>query len=63
MNRYRVLSRIGFGTFGEVYQAKDLSTGEIVALKTVARNKKQKEKTTDFQRELNSLLKLKHPNV
>lgn len=33
LSRYEKLEKIGNGTYGEVYKAKDLQTNEIVAMK------------------------------
>eukprot|EP00567_Pseudictyota_dubia_P008499 CAMPEP_0197443554 /NCGR_PEP_ID=MMETSP1175-20131217/9268_1 /TAXON_ID=1003142 /ORGANISM="Triceratium dubium, Strain CCMP147" /LENGTH=38 /DNA_ID= /DNA_START= /DNA_END= /DNA_ORIENTATION= len=35
MERYQKLEKIGEGTYGVVYKAKDRVTGEIIALKKI----------------------------
>lgn len=35
MERYQKLEKIGEGTYGVVYKAKDRVTGEVVALKKI----------------------------
>ena len=42
ISNFRIISRIGEGTFGQVYKGQDLATGEIVAVKKV---------WTDYERE------------
>ena len=42
---FEKLNRIGEGTYGIVYRAKDLKSGEIVALKKI-RMEREKEGTT-----------------
>ena len=33
MEKYKILKRLGDGTFGSVSQAKNIHTGEVVAIK------------------------------
>jgi serine/threonine protein kinase/tetratricopeptide (TPR) repeat protein len=58
---YEVVSLLGEGGMGVVYQAKHRETGELVALKTV------KSSTESFvqniRREINTLSRLKHPGI
>ncbi len=35
MEDYEILERIGGGTFADVFKAKEKSTGELVAIKTL----------------------------
>lgn len=35
MNKYEIINTIGNGSFGIVYKSKEISTGNIVALKVV----------------------------
>ncbi|KAK2958108.1 putative Cyclin-dependent kinase D-2 [Blattamonas nauphoetae] len=63
MNKYHVVSRLGYGTFGEVFKARELSTGRLVAIKTVFTGPPGKEDKTKYERELQSLLALDHKNV
>lgn len=62
MEKYKVMKKLGDGTFGSVSQAKNNSSGEIVAIK------KLKEKFMSWQNcidlpEIKSLVKLSHPNI
>ncbi|NVB82426.1 MAG: protein kinase [Kofleriaceae bacterium] len=59
---YRVLSRIGSGTMGQVYEAEDTSTGKHVALK-VLRKSHNKDLAARFLREGKTLALLSHPNI
>src|SRR5262245_30459407 len=59
---YRILSRIGSGTMGHVYEAEDVKNGKHVALK-VLRKSHQKELTARFVREGKTLALLSHQNI
>ena len=59
---YRVLSRIGSGTMGHVYDAEDVENGKHVALKVLHKSH-QKELTARFVREGKTLALLSHPNI
>jgi protein kinase len=62
MEKYKVVKKLGDGTFGSVSQAKHLQSGEIFAIK------KLKEKFFNWQNcldlpETRALVKLNHPNI
>lgn len=57
------LNRIGEGTYGIVYRAHDTKTDEIVALKKVRMDKERDGIPISSLREINLLLKLRHPNI
>lgn len=66
--RYRLLSQVGVGGFGEVYRALDMRHGErVVAIKQINLRglspQKTIEATDTFNRELHILSPLKHPNL
>ncbi|XP_032834830.1 cyclin-dependent kinase 10 isoform X1 [Petromyzon marinus] len=56
-------NRIGEGTYGIVYRARDTRSGEIVALKKVRMDKEKDGLPISSMREINLLLRLHHPNV
>jgi hypothetical protein len=64
LGRYRILSVVGKGGMGTVYEAEDPELRRTVALKvlppTVARDPKRLER---FKREARSVAALSHPNV
>ncbi|MFH4976742.1 hypothetical protein AB6A40_003451 [Gnathostoma spinigerum] len=65
VNEFEKLNRIGEGTYGIVYRAKDTKTEEIVALKKVRVDEKSEEEGFSISalREIHLLLVLKHKNV
>lgn len=60
-NRFELRRRIGAGGMGEVYEAYDRDTAEMVALKTLARA--DGETITRFKREFRALQSTSHPNL
>ena len=58
VSRYLKLSKIGEGTYGIVYKAKDVQTERIVALKKVRINPE-----IEVHIEKHCLSLLKHPNI
>ncbi|KAI8146378.1 kinase-like domain-containing protein [Fennellomyces sp. T-0311] len=64
-NQYAFLENIGGGAFGQVFRARDKTTRQIVAIKTVKHNSKRVEEATDYSlREYRSLSQLdRHPNI
>ncbi|CAN4085483.1 unnamed protein product [Withania somnifera] len=62
-NTFQKLDKIGQGTYSNVYKAKDLLTGKIVALKKVRFDTLEPESVKFMAREILVLKKLNHPNV
>ena len=71
VDRYEKMDKLGEGTYGVVYKAKDKVTGEVKELcniKIVAMKKIRLEKEDDGVpstaiREISLLKGLKHPNI
>lgn len=65
VNEFEKLNRVGEGTYGIVYRARDTKTGEIVALKKVRMDEKSEEDGISLSalREIHLLMKLKHKNI
>lgn len=55
--RFRYLDIVGNGTFGIVCRARDLDSGELVAIKTVYQDEGHQN------RELQIIKSLEHPNI
>ncbi|KAK0590807.1 hypothetical protein LWI29_031954 [Acer saccharum] len=62
-NTFEKLDKIGQGTYSNVYKARDLLTGKIVALKKVRFDNLEPESVKFMAREILVLSKLDHPNV
>nr|KJB19776.1 hypothetical protein B456_003G118400 [Gossypium raimondii] len=62
-NTFQKLDKIGQGTYSNVYKARDLLTGKIVALKKVRFDNLEPESLKFMAREILVLRKLDHPNV
>ncbi|MED6213911.1 hypothetical protein PIB30_098032 [Stylosanthes scabra] len=62
-NTFEKLAKIGQGTYSNVYKARDLLSGKIVALKKVRFDNLEPESVKFMAREILVLRKLDHPNV
>ncbi|KAK4395560.1 putative serine/threonine-protein kinase [Sesamum angolense] len=62
-NTFEKLDKIGQGTYSNVYKARDLITGKVVALKKVRFDNLEQETVRFMAREILVLKRLNHPNV
>lgn len=63
MERYQKMEKIGEGTYGIVYKAKDRVTGDIVALKKIRLEAEDEGIPSTAIREISLLKELQHPNI
>ena len=63
VSEFEKLNRIGEGTYGIVYRARDRQSNEIVALKKIRMNKEREGLPICSVREISLLLKLRHENI
>ncbi|KAK7604648.1 hypothetical protein V9T40_005834 [Parthenolecanium corni] len=63
VSEFEKLNRIGEGTYGIVYRARDSKTGEIVALKKVRMEHEQDGFPVSGLREISILLSCEHENI
>ena len=64
LGTYEVLSAIGAGGMGEVYQAHDTKLGRDVAIKVLPEAfAHDADRLSRFQREAKMLVSLNHPNI
>ncbi len=62
--RYRVLSQIGHGGMGRIYQAVDIPNNRVVALKVLHPHLLEDEQAKKrFEREARATIHLRHPNL
>ncbi|KAK1422402.1 hypothetical protein QVD17_25499 [Tagetes erecta] len=62
-NSFQKIDKIGQGTYSNVYKARDLITGKVVALKKVRVDTLEPENIKFMAREILILKKLNHPNI
>ena len=63
-NRYKKIGVIHKGLNGtSVYSAIDGKKNQIAAIKSIPKDKMNKDSERNFRRELQNLYKLKHPNI
>jgi cyclin-dependent kinase len=60
---YERLDKVGEGTYGVVYKAKDLKTNEIVALKKIRLTAEEEGMPSTAIREISLLKELQHINI
>jgi eukaryotic-like serine/threonine-protein kinase len=60
-DRFAIEGAVASGGMGDVYRAKDLHTGQIIALKLLRGH--VGERPVRFQREVDALLTLQHPTI
>jgi len=63
MDRYYKIEKIGEGTYGVVYKAKDNVTSQIVALKKIRLEAEDEGVPSTAIREISLLKELAHPNI
>ncbi len=63
MERYQKVEKIGEGTYGVVYKAKDRQTGQLLALKKIRLEAEDEGVPSTAIREISLLKELCHPNV
>ncbi|KAH0569649.1 Kinase, CMGC CDK [Spironucleus salmonicida] len=63
LDRYRKATKLGEGTYGEVYKAIDTQTSEIVAIKRIRLEHEEEGVPGTAIREISLLKELSHPNI
>ena len=62
-DKYEKLEKIGEGTYGYVYKARDSTNSEIVALKKIKLENEDEGVPSTAMREISILKELQHPNI
>jgi len=63
MERFKRLEKVGEGTYGVVYKARDVETGDTLALKKIRLDAEDEGIPSTAIREISLLKQLQHPNV
>ena len=63
MERYQKMEKIGEGTYGVVYKAKNRESGAIIALKKIRLEQEDEGVPSTAIREISLLKELQHPNI
>jgi len=63
IDKFQKLEKVGEGTYGVVYKARDKETGEYVALKKVRLEGEDEGVPSTSIREISLLRELPHPNI
>ncbi len=62
-DRYEIQGELGSGSFSRVYQARQISTGQSVAVKLLSAREGAGREVERFRREMEICAALSHPNV
>ena len=62
-DKYEKLEKIGEGTYGYVYKARDTTNSEICALKKIKLENEDEGVPSTAMREISILKELNHPNI
>eukprot|EP00771_Trimastix_marina_P003872 gnl/Trimastix_PCT/584.p1 GENE.gnl/Trimastix_PCT/584~~gnl/Trimastix_PCT/584.p1 ORF type:complete len:322 (-),score=93.93 gnl/Trimastix_PCT/584:77-970(-) len=63
MDRYLKIDKVGEGTYGVVYKARNRETNELVALKRIRLESEEEGVPSTAIREISLLKELRHPNI
>ena len=63
LEQYVRIEKIGEGTYGVVYKAKNRVTGELVAMKKIRLTNSEEGVPSTAIREVSILKELRHPNI
>lgn len=61
--KFETIKKLGAGAYGDVFAAKELSTGNHVAIKMVQKKKLGKDEDQLLHTEVSILMSLSHPNI
>src|ERR1700741_897458 len=64
LGSYEIVSALGAGGMGEVYRARDLRLGRLVAVKVLPPEVSDRaDRRVRFEREAHTIASLNHPNI
>ena len=59
---YKIISKLGKGAFGNVYEVKNIKTNQIRAMKSIKKSENNEE-NQELLNEIEIMIKLEHPNI
>ena len=59
---YKLISKLGKGSFGKVYEVKNIKTNQTRAMKSIKKSE-NKEENDELLNEIEIMIKLEHPNI
>ena len=63
LDKYEFLDKLGRGSYGQVFKAKEVATGALVAIKQIQKDKMDKYELHELREEIEIMRTCQHPNI